>query len=228
MLKHLGFNQLRSAQLALAVILVALFTPAQAVEQYVEGTHFKAIPIPVTPAQGDGVEVVEVFSYGCIHCYNFDPVVHAWAKANPQVNFRRTPAIFNASWALLAQAFYTAEALGVSEQMHMPLFRAIHDKPINLGNRELMARLFKESAGVSPDAFDKAFDSFEVSTKVRQADGHTRAYRLRAVPSMVVDGKYLVDGSMIDGGNDEMLRVVDFLVARVEAERQQTAAAGAR
>ncbi len=190
---------------------------------YVEGTHYQKIPIPVqtqlSDDAADKVEVVEVFSYGCIHCFNFDPVVDAWAKRQAdRVEFRRTPAIFNASWALLARAFYTAEVLGVSERMHVPLFHAIHKEPINLGDPELMARLFRTEAGVSPDAFSQAFDSFTVRSRVQQADGHGRAYRLRAVPSMVVDGKYLVDSSMVGNRNDEMLKVVEYLIDMSKAE----------
>ncbi len=205
------------------VWLLVVAGNAHSVEQYVEGTHYKALPIPVATDAEDGVEVVEVFSYGCIHCYTFDPMVEAWSKSRAGIEFRRTPAIFNQSWALLAQAFYTAEALGVSDRMHLPLFRAIHDEPINLGDKDIMARLFRTAAGVAPDAFNQAWDSFAVSTKVSQASGQGRAYRLRAVPSMVVDGSYLIDSSMVPGGNAEMLKVVDFLIDKVAAERQQTA-----
>lgn len=211
-----------SPALALAaLVLAALLTtmPASASElmaKYVEGTHYQKIPTPVpTQATAAGqVEVIEVFSYGCIHCYNFDPMVDAWHEAQTNVAFRRMPAVFNQSWAVLAQAFYTAEALGVSEQMHGPLFRAIHDKPVNIGNPELMGKLFNTEAGVEPEAFRSAFESFGVKGKVQQSQGQGRAFQLRAVPSIVVDGKYLVDASMVGGGNAEMLEVTEFLVAR--------------
>lgn len=224
---------------ALSLCLTLLFTAAMPVNaselmaKFVEGTHYQKIPTPVpTEATAEGkVEVTEVFSYGCIHCYDFDPMVEAWHKAQDQVAFRRMPAVFNESWAVLAQAFYTAEALGVTERMHAPLFRAIHDKPINIGDPELMGRLFQTEAGVSQDDFRSAFESFGVRGKVQQAQGQGRAFRLRAVPSMVVDGKYLIDSSMVGGGNAEMLEVAEFLVARSlmqqEANSKAPATAGA-
>ena len=177
------------------------------------------MPIPVeTATSSDQVEVLEVFSYGCVHCYNFDPMVNAWAKNAQGVAFRRMPAVFNQSWVVLAQAFYAAEALGVSERMHEPLFRAIHEQPINLGDPQVMSDLFETQGGVDPETFKQAYDSFGVRGKVQQADGRGRAFRLRAVPSMVVDGKYLIDASMVPGGNAEMLQVVNFLVAKTQNE----------
>ena len=42
---------------------------------------------------------------------DFDPMIEAWLQTlSPDVAFRRQPAIFSADWALLAQAYYAAEA----------------------------------------------------------------------------------------------------------------------
>lgn len=195
--------------------------------RYREGEHYQKVPIPVAPASKDGVEVVEFFSYGCVHCFNFDPMVHSWAESvSGEVAFRRIPAVFNESWGFLAQAFYTAEALGVADKLHGPLFRAIHTDNINIGDPKLMAELFRKHGGVPAEDFAQAFDSFGVRSKVQQATGQGRALRLRAVPSMVVAGQYVVDGSMVEGGNQEMLDVVAYLVDKVQSERA-TASAGA-
>ncbi len=199
---------------------------APSLMRYREGEHYQKVPIPVAPASKDGVEVVEFFSYGCVHCYNFDPMVARWSEQNRgSVSFRRVPAVFNDSWAFLAQAFYTAEALNVGEALHGPLFRAIHTDHINIGDPKLMAQLFRKHGSVSEDDFAQAFDSFGVRSKVQQATGHSRALRLRAVPSMVVAGQYVVDGSMVEGGNQEMLAVVEFLVDKV-AQDKAAASAG--
>lgn len=197
--------------------------------RYREGEHYQKVPIPVAPASKEGVEVLEFFSYGCVHCFNFDPMVHSWAEQSTgAVAFRRVPAVFNESWGFLAQAFYTAQALGVSEQLHGPLFRAIHTDNINIGDPALMAELFRKHGGVAAEDFAQAFDSFGVRSKVQQATGQGRALRLRAVPSMVVAGQYVVDGSMVQGGNQEMLQVVDYLVEKVKADRANASANAGR
>ena len=38
---------------------------------FVEGTHYERLPISVETADKSKVEVVEVFSYACVHCFNF-------------------------------------------------------------------------------------------------------------------------------------------------------------
>ncbi|MFK7914897.1 MAG: thiol:disulfide interchange protein DsbA/DsbL [Pseudomonadales bacterium] len=205
--------------------------PAASAEQapsllrYREGEHYKKVPIPVAPAAKSGVEVLEFFSYGCVHCFNFDPEVHRWSQeAGADVAFRRVPAVFNESWGFLAQAFFTAQALDVSEQLHGPLFRAIHTDNINIGDPKLMAELFRKHGGVPAEDFGQAFDSFGVRSKVQQATGQGRALRLRAVPSMVVAGQYVVDGSMVEGGNQEMLQVVEYLIDKVKSDRAAASA----
>ncbi|HCG69908.1 MAG TPA: disulfide bond formation protein DsbA [Gammaproteobacteria bacterium] len=199
-----------------AVLLLA--GPAMAGEAFIAGTHYAVIDVPVAtgleetaPAQ---VEVVEVFSYMCIHCYSFDPLLQRWEEDKPEgAAFSRLPAVFSDDWALMARAFYTAEILGVAEQMHGPLFQAIHVEPQNIRSEQVMAGLFNESAGVAEEAFSKAYNSFFVRSRVMQARSKSRAYGLNSVPTMIVNGKYRVDGRMA-GSNQAMLDVVNFLVER--------------
>lgn len=193
--------------------------------RYREGEHYQKVPA-AGPPRGDGVEVVEFFSYGCVHCFNFDPLVEGWSeKLGDDVQFKRVPAVFNSTWEFLAQAFYTAEVLGVGEEMHLPLFRAIHTDSINIGDPQLMAKLFADHGGIKAEDFALAFDAFSVRSKVQQSKAQGRAMRLRAVPSMVVGGQYVVDGSMLKGGNEEMLAVVDYLVGLMASERTMLEAA---
>lgn len=207
----------------LLISLMALIAPMTlsapiAAENYVEGVHYEAIDIPVkTGLEGEQplkVEVVEVFSYMCIHCYSFDPLLKLWEQNKAeQAVFNRLPAVFSADWELMARAFYTAEILDVSEQMHEPLFEAIHKQPKNLRDEDIMAALFLEHAEIPAAEFTESFNSFFVRSRVMQARAKGRAYGITGVPVMIVNGKYRVGGRMA-GSNEAMLDVVDFLVRR--------------
>lgn len=187
---------------------------------FAEGEHYERLPIPVDTRNPDQVEVVEVFSYGCIHCKTFQGAIDAWREGAPEhVDFYRMPATFNESWQALAQLFYAAEALDVTAQVHDPIFRAIHDNGVNLTEPERMAELFERVAGVEPEQFNQVFNSFSVRSRVQQAHARGLTYRLSGTPTLIVDGTYRVDGRMA-GGNAAMLEVVDYLVA----QRQQTEA----
>jgi thiol:disulfide interchange protein DsbA len=215
---------LRRAMLLGPVLLLAAFAGPAGAQEFTEGVHYAKLPIPVETADPGEVEVVEVFSYACIHCKTFDPTLEAWTEALPEgVQFRRVPAIFDQTWALFAQAFYTAEVLGVTDAVHTPMFRAIHEQGVDLRDPNLMASLFEQAAGVDPEEFLQVFNSFGVRSRVQQAQAHGRAYGITGVPTLIVDGRYRVDGRMA-GNNTNMLAVVEYLVAQ---RQSSTAAAGA-
>jgi thiol:disulfide interchange protein DsbA len=195
---------------ALAGLLWASLARA---EEFAEGVHYVKLAVPVGTRNPDRIEVVEVFSYGCIHCKTFDPTLEAWRNTlTEDVVFRRVPAIFDQNWAFFAQAFYTAEVLGISKKVHQPLFVAIHEQGMNLLDPALMAALFEQAANVPPEEFTRVFNSFGVRSRVQQAEAHGRAYGITGVPTLIVDGRYRVDGRMA-GNNTKMLQIVDYLVA---------------
>ena len=75
----------------------------------------------------DKVEVVEVFSYLCPHCFSFLPYMEKYQKSKPDyVAVRHMPAIFRNSWVAPARAFYTAQVLGIEKEVHRAIFEAIH------------------------------------------------------------------------------------------------------
>jgi protein dithiol oxidoreductase (disulfide-forming) len=209
----------------IAAILIAGFlvvcgqaaADTQSARTFVAGQHYQVLPVPVRVADPNRLEVVEVFSYGCVHCFNFQPAIDAWLEqADDDVNFVRLPAVFNQDWAYLAKAFYAAEALGVTEQVHAALFQAVHVRNTNILDPARLARIFEEHGGVSQEAFERTFNSMGVDTRVRQADAQTRMFRVSGTPTMVVNGKYRIDGNMA-GSNAAMLDVVDFLLQKDRA-----------
>ena len=188
---------------------------AESDDRFIAGQHYEVLEVPVGTVDPESpVAVEEVFSYLCIHCYSFDPAVEAWnSSQNSEVSFSRVPAVFNRAWALMARVFYAAEGLGVGNGLHEKLFKAVHVDRLNFADEDVLEDFIVRNTDLDAESFRGVFESFSVSTKVRQADAKTRAYEVTGVPTMVVNGKYRIDGKMA-GGNKEMLEVVDFLVAK--------------
>lgn len=204
-------SALRRALLSGLVLISGALANA---EPFVAGEHYKVLDVPVQPDNAAGVEVIEVFSYACQHCYAFEPMLESWkARQTSDVAFGRMPAIFNNTYALLAQAFYAAEVLEVTDAIHSPLFEAIHAERRDVRDPAIMASVFEEHSGTAPNTFLQVYNSFGVRGRVQQADAKSRAYGVTGVPSMVVAGKYLIDGKLA-GDNTTMLKVVDYLVAQ--------------
>ncbi len=185
---------------------------------YSAGKHFSQL----TTAQGTasltgGVEVTEVFWYGCPHCFNFDPYLEKWKAGLPDdVNFVRLPVMWNPTNELHARMFYTAEALGKLEDLHPAFFKAMHAERKTLVEEDEIRAIFSEH-DVSSEDFDKTWRSFSVESKLRRAKSLTTRYRVRSVPVLVVNGKYITDGPEVKNF-DDMIGVANELIER---ERQE-------
>ncbi len=204
------------SRLVLSLALLGFFFSPAWAEDFEAGVHYEVLPIPVDTAAPGKIEVVEVFSYGCGGCFAFDAILESW-RANQQsdVLFRRVPAMVREDWRIFAQAFYTAEVLGVQDKMHGALFDAIHIRKRDLRDPMALALVFKESAGISEDEFVRVLNSFGVRSKTMQADAQGRMYRVTGVPTLIVDGKYRVYGGMLEGSNVRVLSVADFLIDKI-------------
>lgn len=189
-------------------------TTAPTSSQFKEGTNYvKLVPAQPTGVAPGKVEVVEVFWYGCGHCFALDPGVESWRTKNKPayVEFTRVPAMWNETTRMHARVFFTAELLGKLEELHTPIFREINVKGNGLHTVERIAAFFKEH-GVGSDDFQKAFSSFAVENKLQRADFLNRRYRIDSVPTVIVNGKYKTDVSMA-GGEQQLFALIDELAA---------------
>ncbi len=165
------------------------------------------------------VEVIEFFWYRCPHCYSLEPDLESWVKRLPRdVQFKRVPGILNDDWAIDARIFYTLEALGELERLHRPLFDAIHQQGGVRLHGDAFAKwvadwLAKQKVGMAK--YDAALRSFTVESKLRRTVQMGRAYRLEGVPTLAVQGRYLVIAS---ASQRAMLATTDFLIG--EARKQ--------
>ena len=209
-------------KLTLATLFFVISAPLAHAADYKQGSDYQRIIPPVPTNTTDKIEVVEVFSYGCSHCFRFEPLVERWQKKlDDDVKFTYMPAIFSragvfdATMEVYAKAYYAAEALGVLDKVHNAFFDAIH---VNKNPLNTVAAVVKvvEQQGVDGQAFKKAMKSFTVAAKVRRAKELMGRYRVRGTPSMVVNGKYITSPTRQLSARN-MLKLVDQLI---EEERK--------
>jgi protein dithiol oxidoreductase (disulfide-forming) len=181
--------------------------------------------IPINPPQPTSttnkVEVVEVFSYGCIHCARFQQQVDAYLKRmDPKkVEFVYLPATFRGDFTLLARGFYAADELGVVKKTHQGVFNAIFEKNMQFRTFNDVVAIY-QSLGINADDFLKAAQSFSVESKVRRANDLMTAYAVTGTPTIIVNGKYSVTGDSAGakgespGEMEKIFAVVDELVKK--------------
>jgi len=166
------------------------------------------------------IEVVELFWYGCPHCYQLEPRLVAWVKKLPgDVVFRRVPGIARPDWAAGGRAFDAMEALGVAEKLHAPLFDAIHKQhSVKPNDDAALIDWITKQSGLDRKKVEEAYNSFSVNTKVMRATQLFRASGATGVPALIIDGKYLTSSSLA-GGNEEALKVADYLIEKARKEK---------
>lgn len=183
-----------------------------------EGRDYAVLLNPQPTASGNNIEVLEFFWYGCPHCYKLHPLIQTWLKKKPNdVNFRYIPTIFRKSWIPGAKTFYTIEILGKINELHNKIYDAIHLEKIDLANEELLFN-WVDKQGVDREKFISVYNSFSVVNKSSQSSQMSTKYGLDGVPSLVVNGKYLISGRM-GGTPQETIQTLEQLINKVRKEK---------
>jgi thiol:disulfide interchange protein DsbA len=174
------------------------------------GEHYTVLDNPPRQRLGQPIVVHEYFSYACVHCRDFEPLVSDWRGDLPDnVTFVRSPVIFSPIWEILAQSHYALDSIGALEANHDRLFRAIHDSGRQFLTPEMVADFVDGNATTKAD-FLRAFQSSDVRRATRDAERRQREVNITSVPTLVVAEKYMVN---MDSGRKTALEIADHLIA---------------
>jgi thiol:disulfide interchange protein DsbA len=197
---------------------------------WVEGTHYVLLnPVQRTSVPAGKIEVMEVFSYGCIACNRFQPVIASLESGLPQnAQMVFLAAAFNPgeNWPMLQRAYLTARSLGIAERTHQAMFDAVW-KSGELGlldpatrqprrsppSIEDAARFYARLTGVDAASFVSTAKSFVIDMQMSAADAQIEAMQVPGTPCLVVNGKYRVINDSVTSA-DELIELVNYLVMR--------------
>ena len=197
----------------LAWVLLLLFFSCTQADEYVEGRHYQILDNPTVTRNPSKVEVVEVFWFGCNHCYSLESYIQPWKRNLPNdVDFWKSHITWNAQAETHARLFYSAKALGIEEKAIPAAFTAIWREGRNLlGNSEV--EYFFKGFGIEKERYLSVSNSFGVNNAVKQANNRMRQWTVTGVPTIIVNGKYKVSGTR-EIGTSKLLDVVDFLIEK--------------
>ncbi|MHC8598155.1 thiol:disulfide interchange protein DsbA/DsbL [Arenicellales bacterium IMCC55707] len=201
---------------ALSIFLA--FTLPSAAQEFQEDVNFFPLLVEQPVRTGDRIEVLEIFWYGCPHCYALEPYLKKWLKNKPEfVEFVQLPAVLNQSWAFDARVFYTFVALGLMDELHEAYFDAIHKDRRRMKNVEQVAAWAQEQ-GINPQLILDTFNSFGVDSMLANATQMSGRYEADGVPTIIIDGKYRTTVSLA-GGHNEIIDLINYLAQRAKSER---------
>lgn len=183
--------------------------------EFTEGEHFELIEGAAEIDPDATIVVSEFFSYYCVHCRNFDPFVEEWRERLPDgVEFERSPVAFSPIWAMLGQTYYVLLANDALDENHDRLFRAIHDNGKQFLSVDMLAE-FVDGHGITAADFNRAFNSPTSRREIATANQRAQDLAIRAVPTLVVGDRYLVETSKV--GRRNAFKVVEFLIEQIRS-----------
>jgi thiol:disulfide interchange protein DsbA len=164
---------------------------------------------PPQPTESKKIEVLEFFFYGCSHCFHLHPQLSEWEKTMPKdVQLTFVPTIFRDSWEPMARTYYALESMGQQQQLHDALYRAWNEDKIDLSDEAKISE-FVGKHGVDSAKFSAAYNSFSMQSKVTRAKQMIRTYSISGTPTLVVDGKYVIEGLQ----PEDTIRVLKEVIA---------------
>lgn len=203
----------------LAILVVWVGMPAWG-QQLIEGRDYTVLRPSISTNSPEKIVVTEFFSYQCPHCFAFSQPFRSWTSGQPSdvVCRREAVSIGHAAWEPSAKMFYTLSSLGKLHELDADVFNAIHRDGVLLASEDAIANWLSKK-GVATKEFRAKYHSFDVDRGFKQAQQLATAHRLPSVPTISIDGKYLVAiASNIDFA--KQLNTVSLLIEKVRAEKR--------
>jgi thiol:disulfide interchange protein DsbA len=221
-----GDSGARNPLLAAVASTVAAATSSNAASaapgSWPEGSYTKIVPAQPTDVPAGQVEVLEFFWYACPHCYALEPTVAAWNKNKAAyITFVRVPVQWEDGHRALARLYYSLAAMDKADQVHGDIFKEIQvnndplisaSDPSNAASAERIQLAFVRKLGLSDGDFERNYHSLGVDTAMQRADQLVQRYRITAVPTFVVNGKYVADVSTA-GTPERLMALINDLAA---------------
>jgi protein dithiol oxidoreductase (disulfide-forming) len=198
-----------------ALTFLALSTSLQA--SIIAGHDYVVLSTPQRQESNGKIEVVEFFSWGCPHCYEFYPKLSHWLSTLPKdAAFKRVPVgLGHPEWEALARAYYALQSTGDVDRLDSQIFEDIHKNHVWLYDEQSITAWVGKH-GVNVAKFTEAFRSFNVNMSAGQAEQRAEDYRIPGVPTLAIAGKYTVDGDQA-----KMLTTSDQLIAMEGAAKKK-------
>jgi len=200
----------------LALVFLAISTSVQA--GAIAGHDYAVLDVPQRQEVNGRIEVIEFFSWGCPHCYDFHPLLGRWTATLPKdAAFRRVPvSLGHPEWEALVRAYYSLQITGDLARLDSLIFEAIHREHVSLFTEQSITAWVAKH-GVNTAKFTEAYRSFGVNTSVGRSEDIAVNYRVSGIPTLAIGGRYTVTGDQ-----PKMLTTSTELIIKARALDKET------
>lgn len=198
-------------------LLIAGYSSAESKPVYVEGKDFVVLAEPVRTTDPTKIEVAEAFAYPCHACFSFEPALESWIKSQSNdIVFVKSHVSFRPEWVPYQRGYYTVLSLKLKNNIDMDIFKEIHVNRNELNTDQAWAN-FLANYGVEKEKVIGVYNSFGVSSQMKQADARNNGFKITSTPTLIIDGRYKVGDNL--KSYEQVLEVAQFLVDKVRAEK---------
>ena len=157
-----------------------------------DSTTEKYFTLADREAQTDHIEVVEFFSYECIHCQRLERRIQQFESELPEnVSFSRIHVSFNVQVRRLAKLHVALQLGGALDQNHDRIFQEAEKDNNALGSLDSISS-FVDGYGISKAQFENLYQGRRVQALVDRNVSKTADARIGGTPSLLVANKYVV------------------------------------
>ncbi|WP_094752682.1 thiol:disulfide interchange protein DsbA/DsbL [Psychromonas sp. CD1] len=196
---------------ALFLGLILLPLSVQATE-FEEGVNYDIVNQTTTKKP----EVLEFFSYYCPHCFKFKPFIETLRKSLDKdipINTNHVNFLGQGMGEQLTRALAAAQMLNVEDKVSNLIFEQIQNERRPINGEEDILTIF-EKAGISNKEAKGALESFSVIGIASQMKRNTETFNIRAVPTIIVNGKYQVNTASVNN-TQELIDLITYLTKKI-------------
>ena len=153
-------------------------------------------------------EIVEFFSFSCIHCAHLEPLLDSWVTANKdKVILDKIQVVWQNNFVEYGKLNATIQSLQLGDQLNQKVFNAVLVQKRDLQNMDQLKQFLIQNH-VNLDTFMQSYNSFTVAARAKEYETLTKDYNILATPTFIVDGKYMTKPAT----PERLLQVLQALV----------------
>lgn len=215
----------------LLLVSIAFLSFSAAAQEPRLGQEYTVLDRPQPTDAGKKVEVTEFFGYFCPACNSFEPYLEAWIKKQgDRIVVKRVHVKFSDLMASQQKLYFTLEAMGKVDEYQLKTFNAYHIDRNRLSSDADVFR-YVDKVGLDKKKFTDIYGSFAIQSKVNRAVQLMSDYKINGVPTVAIDGRFIVSPadlfakSKVRDGSHAGLVVMDWLVDKAYKEKNPAGAA---
>lgn len=180
-----------------------LDTPA-----YQEGVHYRIVNNINTGDLKDP-SIIEYFWLSCGHCQKLEQPLKQFKAEHPNVGFARKHAVLGENWVRDGRLYYALEETG--NMQHFDEFFSLYMTGLS---EETFIEFFNKNAIDQAQFLEVAGSSDNVLAKMQESLSEMSENKITSVPSLVINGKYLILSAEDTRTNESFFKLVDYLLTK--------------